>query len=55
MRIALDAMGTDSAPLSEVEGAIQALEKSDPELEKEEHKYLQARVQTFWETAGDIS
>ena len=33
MRIALDAMGTDTAPLSEVEGAVQALKKSDPELE----------------------
>jgi len=33
VRIALDAMGTDTAPLSEVEGAVQALKKSDPELE----------------------
>jgi glycerol-3-phosphate acyltransferase PlsX len=33
VRIALDAMGTDTAPLSEVEGAIEALRQSDPELE----------------------
>ncbi|PID84881.1 MAG: ATP-dependent DNA helicase RecG [Chloroflexi bacterium] len=33
----------------------EALIQADPELEKEEHKYLQARVQKFWETAGDIS
>ncbi len=33
MRIALDAMGTDSAPLSEVEGAVQALREPDSGLE----------------------
>lgn len=33
MRIALDAMGTDTAPLSEVEGAVQALQNTDAGLE----------------------
>ncbi|MFO8172981.1 MAG: phosphate acyltransferase PlsX [Gemmatimonadota bacterium] len=33
MRIALDAMGTDTAPLSEIEGAVQALAKSESDLE----------------------
>ena len=35
----------------EAEAMIQA----DPELEKPEHQYLQARVKKFWEKAGDIS
>ncbi|MBE2222952.1 MAG: ATP-dependent DNA helicase RecG [Anaerolineae bacterium] len=29
--------------------------QADPKLEKEEHHYLQARVQKFWEKSGDIS
>jgi ATP-dependent DNA helicase RecG len=33
----------------------ETLIKADPELEKEEHQYLQAQVQKFWEKAGDIS
>ena len=33
VRIALDAMGTDTAPLSEIEGAVEALRKSESELE----------------------
>ncbi len=33
MRIALDAMGTDTAPLSEIEGAVQALQELDDEVE----------------------
>ena len=33
MRIALDAMGTDSAPSSEVEGAVEALSSFDRECE----------------------
>jgi ATP-dependent DNA helicase RecG len=35
----------------EAEAMIQA----DPELERPEHQYLQARVQKFWENAGDMS
>jgi glycerol-3-phosphate acyltransferase PlsX len=33
VRIALDAMGTDTAPLSEIEGAVEALRKPDSEVE----------------------
>jgi glycerol-3-phosphate acyltransferase PlsX len=33
VRIALDAMGTDSAPLSEIEGAVEALKEPDSSLE----------------------
>lgn len=33
MRIALDAMGTDTAPLSEIEGAVQALGEAESDLE----------------------
>jgi len=33
VRIALDAMGTDTAPLSEIEGAVQALSNSGSDLE----------------------
>ena len=33
----------------------EALIQDDPELEKPEHQYLQARVQKFWEKAGDVS
>lgn len=33
MRIALDAMGTDSAPFTEIEGAVRALETSDRDCE----------------------
>jgi ATP-dependent DNA helicase RecG len=33
----------------------EALIQADPELEQPEHQYLQARVQKFWEKAGDIS
>ncbi len=33
MRIALDAMGTDTAPLSEIEGALQALASCDADVE----------------------
>ena len=33
MRIALDAMGTDTAPLSEIQGAIQALAICEPDVE----------------------
>ncbi|MCH7563352.1 MAG: phosphate acyltransferase PlsX [Gemmatimonadetes bacterium] len=33
MRIALDAMGTDGAPVSEIAGVIEALRGSDPDLE----------------------
>ena len=33
MRIALDAMGTDAAPATEVEGAIRALKELDGDLE----------------------
>jgi glycerol-3-phosphate acyltransferase PlsX len=50
VRIALDAMGTDKAPLSEVEGSVEALRHSDPEVEVVlvgDQEILQAEVSKY--------